>query len=192
MQGFTNNRFINIRKDRFRDTGAKFKTTFVNKFDLGKSLNSINYFDIFFTNYAKSNNQKEFKIIRDLYIKTLNNDNVLNNYIWDELYYKEKVIERLIDIINKFHNANFQVSDITKIFKLKNKFESKIHLYVIINNDVAEILLIDLYHLIIPGDLYSNHRLVKRITFNDLPKKYDKVKDNCYNLSNILEKQLVG
>lgn len=122
----------------------------------------------------------------------MNNDNVLNNYIWDELYYKEKVIERLIDIINKFHNANFQVSDITKIFKLKNKFESKIHLYVIINNDVAEILLIDLYHLIIPGDLYSNHRLVKRITFNDLPKKYDKVKDNCYNLSNILEKQLVG
>ena len=57
----------------------------------------------------------------------------------------------------------------------------------IIGND-ALILLIDLYHLSIPGDLYLNHRFIRKITLKDLSKIYTKYKNYNYNLNNIIKK----
>ena len=39
----------------------------------------------------------------------------------------------------------------------------------------------------IPGDLYSNHRLVRKISLRDLPNLYNKHKEYNYNLNKILE-----
>ena len=90
-------------------------------------------------------------------------------------------------MINKTNNSNYKVSDLPNIYKLKNYKESKIHLYVQILNEYILILLVDLYHLSIPGDIYSNHKFKKRIALKDLVDIYNKYKDYGYNLNNILE-----
>ena len=60
-------------------------------------------------------------------------------------------------------------------------------MYVQIINSSISILLIDLYHLSIPGDLYSNHRFVKKISLRDLQNIYSKYKEYNYNLNKILK-----
>ena len=94
-------------------------------------------------------------------------------------------------IINKSNNETYKKKDLTIIYKVKHNKEPKIHLYISIENNIAKILLIDLYHLSIPADLYSNGRLIKRITLNVLPTLYNKVSEYNYNLNNILKDELV-
>ena len=182
---------ISIRRNRFKETGPKFDIVSINYVDIGKSFNSINSKNELFTNYVNTQNQKVFKIINDLYYKIKNNINNINNifkdYTFDEIYDNGKVIDRLIILINKTNNSSYSSVDLPNIYKLKNNIEPKVHLYVQILNGNILILLIDLYHLSIPGDLYSNHRLIKRISLKDLPNIYRKYKEYNYNLNNILE-----
>lgn len=187
MQRFLGNS-ISIRRNRFKETGSKFESTSINYINIGKSLNSINTEDEFFTNYVNTPNQKVFIIINNFYHKVRNNiNNLFKDYTFDEIYYNGKVIDRLINLINKTNNSSYSLLDLPNIYKLKNNIEPKIHLYVQILDGNILILLIDLYHLSIPEDLYSNHRLVRRISLRDLPNLYNKYKEYNYNLNKILE-----
>lgn len=190
MQRFTNNTF-SIRKNRFKETGSKFESVSISKVDIGSSFNSINCSEQFYTNYVNTSEQKVYKIMSTLYDKIKDNKSVFNDYFFDELYYKEKTIDRLLMIINKSNKEKYEKKDLTIIYKLKHNKEPKIHLYISIENNIAKILLIDLYHLSIPADLYSNGRLIKRITLNDLTNLYNKVSEYNYNLNNILKDELV-
>ena len=116
-----------------------------------------------------------------------NEDNIFSGYTFDELYYNGRNIDRLIRIINKYNSCTYNSSDLPNIYKLKNNNEPKIHLYIKILNNTALILLIDLYHLSIPGDLYFNHRLVKKISFRDLENIYDKYKGYNCNLNTMMK-----
>lgn len=190
MQRFTNNTF-SIRRNRFKETDSKFESVSISKVDIGSSFNSINYSEQFYSNYVNTSEQKVYKIMSTLYDKIKDNKSVFNDYFFDELYYKEKTIDRLLMIINKSNNEKYEKKDLTIIYKLKHNKEPKIHLYISIENNIAKILLIDLYHLSIPADLYSNGRLIKRITLNDLTNLYNKVSEYNYNLNNILKDELV-
>jgi hypothetical protein len=186
MQRFTNNTF-SIRRNRFKETGSKFESVSISKVDVGSSFNSINYSEQFYTNYVNTSEQKVYKIMNTLYDKIKDNNLVFNDYFFDELYYKEKTIDRLLMIINESNNETYKKKDLPIIYKLKHNKEPKIHLYISIKNNIVKILLIDLYHLSIPADLYSNGKLTKRITLNDLPTLYNKVSNYNYNLNNILK-----
>ena len=179
---------ISIRRNRFKETGSKFESVSINYINIGKSFNSINSEDEFFTNYVNTPNQKVFIIINNFYNKVKSNiNNLFNDYTFDEIYNNGKAIDRLINLINKTNNSSYSLVDLPNIYKLKNNIEPKIHLYVQILDGYILILLIDLYHLSIPGDLYSNHRLVKKISLRDLPNLYNKYKEYNYNLNKILE-----
>ena len=179
---------ISIRRSRFKETGPKFESVLINYVNIGKSFNSINSKDDFFTNYVNTPNQKVFIIINDFYHKIKNNiNNLFKDYTFDEIYNNGKTIERLLSLINKTNNSSYSLIDLPNIFKLKNNKEPKIHLYVQILNGYILILLIDLYHLSIPGDLYFNNKLTKKISLRDLPNLYNKYKDYNYNLNKILE-----
>ena len=179
---------ISIRRNRFKETGSKFESVSINYINIGKSFNSINSEDEFFTNYVNTPNQKVFIIINNFYNKVKSNiNNLFNDYTFDEIYNNGKAIDRLINLINKTNNSSYSLMDLPNIYKLKNNIEPKIHLYVQILDGYILILLIDLYHLSIPGDLYSNHRLVRKISLRDLPNLYDKYKKYNYNLNKILE-----
>lgn len=179
---------ISIRRNRFKETGSKFESVSINYINIGKSFNSINSEDEFFTNYVNTPNQKVFIIINNFYNKVKSNiNNLFNDYTFDEIYNNGKAIDRLINLINKTNNSSYSLVDLPNIYKLKNNIEPKIHLYVQILDGYILILLIDLYHLSIPGDLYSNHRLVRKISLRDLPNLYNKYKEYNYNLNKILE-----
>ena len=187
MQRFLGS-FISIRRNRFKETGSKFEPVSVNYINIGKSFNSINSEDEFFTNYVNTPNQKVFIIINNFYNKVKKNiNNLFEDYTFDEIYNNGKAIDRLINLINKTNDSSYSLADLPNIYKLKNNMEPKIHLYIqILDGDIL-ILLIDLYHLSIPGDLYSNHRFVKKISLSDLPNLYNKYKEYNYNLNKILE-----
>ena len=179
---------ISIRRNRFKETGSKFEPVSINYVNIGKSFNSINSEDEFFTNYVNTPNQKVFIIINNFYHKVTNNiNNLFKDYTFDEIYYNGKAIDRLVNLINKTNSSSYSLVDLPNIYKLKNNIEPKIHLYVQILDGYILILLIDLYHLSIPGDLYSNHRFIKRISLRDLPNLYSKYKEYNYNLNKILE-----
>lgn len=179
---------ISIRRNRFKETGSKFEPVSINYVNIGKSFNSINSEDEFFTNYVNTPNQKVFIIINNFYHKVTNNiNNLFKDYTFDEIYYNGKAIDRLVNLINKTNSSSYSLVDLPNIYKLKNNIEPKIHLYVQILDGYILILLIDLYHLSIPEDLYSNHRFIKRISLRDLPNLYSKYKEYNYNLNKILE-----
>ena len=179
---------ISIRRNRFKETGLKFEPVSINYINIGKSFNSINSEDEFFSNYVNTPNQKVFIIINNFYNKVKSNiNNLFNDYTFDEIYNNGKAIDRLINLINKTNNSSYSLVDLPNIYKLKNNIEPKIHLYVQILDGYILILLIDLYHLSIPGDIYSNHRLVRKISLKDLSNSYNKYKEYNYNLNKILE-----
>ena len=187
MQRFLGSSF-SLRRNRFNEAGSKFQPVSVDYINIGNSFNSINYEKQFFTNFVNTSNQKVFLVIKDLYSDIINNStNSFKDYVFDEIYYKENVIDRLIDIINESNNSNYDNDDLCNIYKLKNLKYPKIHLYVKIVDGIMFILLIDLYHLSMPGDLYANHRLIKRTSLNDLIKIYNKYKDYNYNLNKIFD-----
>ncbi len=186
MQRFINSS-IAIRRSRFKETGSKFESFSITSIDLGSSFNSCNLKDEFYTNYANTKQQKVYKVIEDLYYKIKNKRNDLfSDYIFDELYYNGKVIDRLLRIINKFNTINYNLSDLPNIYKLKNNVVPKVHLYVQIINNSVLFLLIDLYHLSIPADLFSNNKLVRRGSLSELKNVYNKFQYYSYNLNNII------
>lgn len=185
MQRFINST-ISIRKNRFKETGSKFEPFLIKSVKIGKSLNSINCTKDFYTNYVNTPNQKVYVLIENFYLKIINNESdIFKEYIFDELYYNGEAINRLIRIINTVNNSSYTLNDLPNIYKIKNSKIPKIHLYCQILNGSMLILLVDLYHLSIPGDLYLNHKFVKRITLKDLPNIYEKYKKYDYNLNSI-------
>ena len=92
----------------------------------------------------------------------------------------------MIRIINEFNTINYNLSDLPNIYKLKNNVVPKVHLYVQIINNSVLFLLIDLYHLSIPADLFSNNRLVRRGSLSELKIVYNKLQYYSYNLNNII------
>ncbi len=186
MQKFINSS-ISIRRNRFKETGPKFDDISINQIDIGNSFESMNNSPLLYTNYAKSSEQKIYNIVKNIYSKIFNNEiNVFDEYQSDELYYKSDTIDRLLNIINKSNNSSYTKNDLQNIYKLKHKDKPKIHLYIKIDNGSVLILLIDLFHLSLPADVYVNGKLAKRSGLKDLSNVYSKHKDNTFNLNNII------
>ena len=61
-------------------------------------------------------------------------------------------------------------------------------MYTFLTEGKLKILLIDLHHLSIPGDIYSKGQLIKRVDLKDMNKLYEKVKNHKYDLNNITKK----
>ena len=183
----TNNVF-SIRKDRFKESGTKFSEVKIEKIEISNSFNSFDLEQENFLNYANSEKQEIYKTAEKLYLKIINDEDIFRDYIADELYSRKNVIDRLINIINYSNNSKYQNQDITNICKFKNRKYPKIHLYATLSDDNLKILLIDLHHLSIPGDIYSKGQLIKRVDLKDMNKLYEKVKNHRYNLNNIIKR----
>lgn len=156
-----------------------------------KNYYSKNLKEYNFTNFLKENgdfNKKE--ILKEINLN--NNIKYLEKkFELKELHESKAKTDRVLNIINSYSNTN--VDDICKIKKYKNISDKEIQLYIIKNDNDYEVILIDIYHLGIPSE---KHKLPNGITIksrNDV--KYNKFKENCYNISNIItnlsEKSLI-
>lgn len=187
MLRFSNSNVINVRKNRFSENGPTFKLENINSLNIGDGFESKNDKSDFFTNYLKSNRQKICDQMEQLYSCIINNDYsfIGKDYYCDEIYDNGLVFDRLISIINYKTNLNIKKKDMLHIYKLKNKNNKNIHIYISLVKTRAVLLLIDLYHLSIPADKWSNGRMVRRGSLRETKKSYEKFKIFNYNLNNI-------
>lgn len=187
MQRFSDSNVFYSRSNRFNETGPVFEPNNINGISIGVGFKSKNDKANSFTNYLKSNKQKNYYRMNRLYNQIITNDvSFINNeYVCDEIYDNGKVVDRLINIINYDNDLNISKTDITHIYKLKSKENKKIHVYISLINDNAELILIDLYHLSMPGNIYDNKKLIKRGSLSAIKRSYQKFESYGFDLNNI-------
>lgn len=189
MQRFSNSNVFVTRSNRFSETGPLFKTKSINSIELGIGFESKNDKEDYFTNFLNSDKQDNYVRMCRLYNQILEKDTTFINkdYMCDEIYDNGKVVDRLINIINYKSGLAFTKNDITHIFKLKSKDNRKLHIYISLCDAKAEIVLVDLYHLSMPADIWKNKRIVKRGSLDETKKAYGKYESYKFNLNNILK-----
>ena len=188
MQRFTNS-IIKLRRNRFSETNTRFDFIPITNIDFGNSLNSFKDKDNFFTNYVNTPDKKIYQYVQQLYDKYVNNENFLNNFISDELYYNRTVADRLICIINLSCSTKYTKDDLKYIYKLKSASDKNLHIYIKVSRGNVKMLLIDLYHLSLPADLIKNNIVVRRGSIEELKRKYLKYESCNYNLNNIINRE---
>ena len=188
MQRFSNSNIFISRSNRFSENGPVFKSNNIYDIKIGISLESKNDKEDYFTNFLNSDKQDNYVRMCKLYNQVLKNDSSFINkdYVCDEIYDNGKVVDRLIKIINYKSSLQITKNDINHIFKLKHKDNKKLHIYINLNSEKAELILIDLYHLSMPADIWKNKKLVKRGSLEETKKSYRKFEQCKYNLNNIL------
>ena len=164
MQRFSNQNVFTSRSNRFSETGPTFRSNNIKDIKIGVGFESKNDKDNYFTNFLNSDKQDNYLKMCKLYNQISNNDSSFINkeYVCDEIYDNGRVVDRLISIINYESGLRLTKNDISHIFKLKSKDNKKVHIYINLNSEIAELILVDLYHLSMPADVWSNKRLVKR------------------------------
>ena len=167
MQRFSDSNVFYSRSNRFNETGPVFEPNNINGISIGVGFKSKNDKANSFTNYLKSNKQKNYYRMNRLYNQIITND------------------VSFINIINYDNDLNISKTDITHIYKLKSKENKKIHVYISLINDNAELILIDLYHLSMPGNIYDNKKLIKRGSLSAIKRSYQKFESYGFDLNNI-------
>ena len=191
MQRFSNSNVFVTRSNRFRETGPLFKTKSINSIELGIGFESNNDKEDYFTNFLNSEKQDNYVRMCRLYNQIVENDLTFINkdYMCDEIYDNGRVVDRLIKIINYKSGLVFTKKDISHIFKLKNKDNKRLHIYISLCGEKAEIVLIDLYHLSMPADIWKNKRIVKKGSLDETKRMYGKYESYKFNLNNIITHQ---
>lgn len=136
---------------------------FLNKFT---SINAENY--IYLSKFIKKEMNLD-SVLVDFEIeegKTVDYSNI--KYLYNERS------KRLKTIIDNSRNDNVETSKL--IYKLKNKKDNKIHFFIERENNIAKLLLVDLYHLAIPSP-HGKERNWKQM----MNKKYKKYSEKCQN-----------
>lgn len=197
----SNNKFsspsiVNIKKfDYFTKRKQIYKIAFKRiKFNNLDVKNSIDLYEVKFTNFLNEDNFKISEEILKLFLWIINNRNPLdkiNKFLnFEEISYNPRSkqstnkIIRLQKIFSESIGNQFSIENIIngKIYKtnLKNDPNNSIRIYFFYNNGDWEILLFDLYHLAIS----SNYR--RNSYWENIQINYRKNKNNKINLKNIL------
>lgn len=172
------------RIDRFKSPISKLDK--YKSFTFGKSMKSFKNDKLCFTNFVNTNKNENYKRLEDIYIKSLYEDYsfIENDFGYlDEVNYTYKTGDRLLEIVNKGYGHKYKMSDLSKIHKMKNKDNPKFQLYVYESRGNLTVILIDLFHLAIPADIYKNDGSIIKTQLN---KIYSKYATNSWNIDKIL------
>ena len=162
----------NLDKNIFDDSKEKFN------FD--NAYKSVNIPKYYFTNYLDSKKSNFYKFIRRQSKLMLNaNYSIFDNFELKDVNYganlKKEKIEQIV-----FETRAIK-RECNLIYRFKNNLNPAFQLYVDkVDNNNYDVLIIDLYHLVIPAaDKYYGKKVA------DLKADYDKVKNNSICLSEI-------
>ena len=173
---------ITSRQNRFNPDCTYQKHEF-KTFDLINGLKSKNLNDLKFTNLANNESENVFNMVFEMLIKHQMGDNsYLDDFVMDEIYNNYRS-DRLFDIINRIQKTKYKDKDLLSIRKLNCKLDPNLHFYIKISKNNAKVILIDLYHLAIYGDLIKNN---KRITI-PIEKLYRRHRKNSVSLERLLD-----
>lgn len=149
-------------------------------FEIDEALKSVNIPQHFFSNYFKSNKDVMYKFFKKQYqlIKS-SNYNILEYFELKNVEFKDNLSEKkIIDIIKETFDKEIELN---KIYRFKNNDNPAFQLYVNKENDNSyKIIIIDLYHLVIPAvDRFRGSKKAH------IEKDYDRIKLYNYCLSNV-------
>lgn len=162
------------RYDRFRKE-VKYTRFFA------VNTKSIKLQDEMFTNYlSKEGDEKQKKALLFIQKNIANNSLDENKFEIIELYEQRETTERLLRIINSY--KTHQVSSIEEVFKCKYWNEPKVQIYCVDDGAEIKIVLFDVHHLGLPGDLFKNGARVP----SNKEKIYEKRKNASLCISTIL------
>ena len=156
----------------------------INSFNFERGLKSKDLPELYFTNLAKDQSEEEYDIVINYYFRYLNRDySFLDEFVVDnELPFNERE-ERLFSIIKEIQSVKYNEKDCKKIIKLKNIYNTGLHLYLFSNHNNYSILLIDLYHLAIYGRKFVNGKEYN----TPIQRLYKFRSKNTYKLDDIIE-----
>lgn len=173
---------INVRFNRFNGK-TRFENIAYDNFNFESGLISVDLPKHWFINKAFDEKEKVYDYILDMYLSYLEEDfSFMNDFLGDEIIWDYKA-ERLLEIIKEVQHRKYKVGDLKTILKFNNTLYPELHFFIKKSRKNLKILLIDLYHMGIYGDLIENKK-AKRITMQKLYKKY---KNNTYNLNEIIK-----
>lgn len=175
--------------NRFSPTIGRFsKNSFsissIKSFNFEFGLKSNNLPNLYFTNFASSQDEEVYNLVLDYYISYLNNDYSFldSDFEMDELDPGYRA-ERLFDIIEAIHKIKYGKKDCEHILKMNNTKNPELHFFITRNKNNLKMLLIDLYHLGIYARIYGKSG--KSILI-PIEKKYRRHKKNDINLSELM------
>lgn len=172
MKNIQENNIFYKRVNRF-SLNPKFKAEEYNTFDFNNNLKSDNLEDLEFTNYLSSNKCSKYYLLLEICKEIQNRYSSFNKYfIPDEFDSHKYNAKRVYDIINA---VNTRKIDNTKmIYKFKCKKDPEIQFYIIKEDKVLKLSVIDIYHIVIGAtnsktgrnDRKGIYRARKKCTFD--------------------------
>lgn len=170
------NRFVTFKRiDRFKEDEHIEKVEFEN-LEMDFAMKSIKLEKQEFTNLCKSLSSQQYIMLKELYHRYKNGENILSDFCLDELLPFNNM-PRLKEIIR--YNLVNQDFKIYEIFKFSYKKNNKIRFFIKNNNGKLSVVLIDLFHLALPSKYYDSEaeEMQKRV--------YSKNKENKININSI-------
>lgn len=165
---------ISIRKNRFNEAECRFDEEQYSCLKIKRNFKSIHDKDNKFTNYEKSCGTDSYAELRKIYKDFKNGVDILNKYfIGDELLSDKKKIERLMNIFYNNTQETIKYYEIVnKVRKYKHKEIPRIQFYIHRCNNELNLILVDIYHLGIPGKK-NNKYIDDRIYRKNMNNKTD-------------------
>lgn len=156
-------------------------------FSFNGSLKSYNNSNLFFTNFVKSRENESYKKLEQ-YLENIkyNDFSFLEDDFspLDEVKYTEPAAKRLLEIINKGYNYNYDSGDLKDIFEIKNKEKKKFHFFIHKDNNTLNVIMIDFFHLGLNAYLNLPNGSKKLIKNEEI---YNKEKNNKWDLNNLIK-----
>lgn len=165
---------ISIRKNRFNEAECRFEEEQYSCLKMKKNFKSMHDKDNKFTNYEKSCGTDSYAELRKIYKDFKNGVDILNKYfIGDELLSDKKKIERLRNI---FYNNTQETINyyeiVNKVRKYKHREVPRIQFYIHRCNNELNLILVDVYHLGIPGQKNGKY-IDERVYLQNMKNKID-------------------
>lgn len=156
------------------------------KLELDYAMKSINKEEFKFTNFVKSDQSNQYKLLKELYVDYKKGKNILDKFEAYDIEVFSRNTKRLSDILSYNNMEKFNNNRISNILKYQLKEgNNTLRIYIekesANNNCVLKVRLIDLFHLAIPARhrgvsaeemtnrLYNQHKCNK-LSINKIKK----------------------
>ena len=161
-------RLDNRKKNIFGDSRIKF--TFKN------NIRSIDIPNIYFNNYFKGNDDY-YEFFKKECNKIINGNIDIDSYNIKSINRTVKIEERINTIYRETYGYSYTLPYLHRITKVGNE-----RFQLVYTDKENEIIIIDLYHLLIPAVDHTHGEVVRN------PKlHYEEVKNNKYDLCNAIK-----
>ena len=173
------NRFERIL-DRYNN--PTLKEEYYTKLEMDYAMKSIKMENEKFTNFVKTKQNEQYKLLKDIYLDYKKGKNILDRFEAYDVELHSKNTQRLANILSHNNMSPFTKARISNILKYHFKGDNKkLKLYIEKDNNNLFVRLIDLYHLGIP----SKHKGIPADTMKE--RLYNQHKNDKISINNIKE-----